>query len=96
MADLETRVDKIEDRLHVAENKIDVLAQQVQDFVAESRAARSRTDAELKKFRTNQDALDKHMDETIIQIQNLTTVILIEIAVLVVSILFLMWKIAAK
>ena len=103
MADLETRVDKIDERLHVVENKIDVLAQQVQDFVAESRAARAKTDEELKEIRTNNaalnqrmDTLNQRMDNTLLSIKNLVTATMVGIGALAVGVLAFVWTMATK
>ena len=96
MADLETRVDKIDERLHVVENKIDVLAQQVQDFVAESRAARAKTDEELKEIRANNAALNQRMDNTLLSIKNLVTATMVGIGALAVGVLAFVWTMATK
>lgn len=73
MADLEERVNR-------NENKIDVLTQQVQDFIAESRAARAKQAEEMKEYRANinamnqrMDAMNQRIDAAISSIHSLTT-----------------------
>ena len=72
MADLETRVDKLETRVSSIEVTVEKLSQKVDDYIAESRAARAKTDEELKEMRSDMKALNQRMDDTIGQIRNLT------------------------
>ena len=61
MADLETRVDKLEGRCTSLEIAVEKVSQKVDLFVEESRAARERNDADMREIRQNIDGMGKHV-----------------------------------
>ena len=68
-----TEIERMhEERINALDRRVDVLSQKVDDFIAESRAARAKTDEELKEMRSDMKALNQRMDDTIGQIRNLT------------------------
>jgi len=72
MADLETRVDKLEGRVSSIEITVEKLSQKVDDFIAESRAARAETKEELKEMRADMKILNQRMDDSIASFRTLT------------------------
>lgn len=93
MADLETRVDKIEGRVSTLEITIEKLSQKIDDYIAESRAARAEAKEEMKEMRaniaaTNQklDALSAKIDTRINQMNNLTIASMVGIGAMVVGV----------
>jgi len=68
-----TEIERMhEERLNSLDRRVDVLSQKIDDFIAESRAARAKTDEELKEMRADMKTLNQRMDDTIGQIRNLT------------------------
>jgi len=86
MADLETRVDKLEGRVSSIEITVEKLSQKVDDFIAESRAARAKTDEELKEMRAEMKTLNQRMDSTLKNIQNLTVAAMVGIGAAILGI----------
>ncbi len=72
MADLETRVDKLEGRVSSIEITVEKLSQKVDDFIAESRADRAETKQRLAAMETRMDAMNQRIDDSIASFRNLT------------------------
>ncbi len=56
MADLEQRVDKLENKFPTLEQRVNDVITKIDLFIEESRAARERRDAEMREFREKYDA----------------------------------------
>lgn len=56
MADLEQRVDKLENKFPTLEQRVNDVITKIDLFIEESRAARERRDAEMREFREKHDA----------------------------------------
>jgi len=68
-----TEIERMhEERLNSLDRRVDVLSQKIDDFIAESRAARAKTDEELKEMRANMKDLNKRMDDSISSFRTLT------------------------
>ncbi len=85
MADLETRVDKIEGRVSTLEITVEKLSQKIDDYIAESRAARAKNDEELKEMRADIKALNQRMDNNMNQMRNMTIASMVGIGAMVIS-----------
>lgn len=81
MADLESRVDKLEGRVSSIEITVEKLSQKVDDYIAESRAARAETKEELKEMHADMKLLNQRMDDTIGQIRNLTIAAMVGVGI---------------
>ena len=58
-----TEIERMhEERINALDRRVDVLSQKVDDYIAESRAARAKTDEELKEMRANMNAFNQRMD----------------------------------
>ena len=86
MADLESRMDKVEGRVSTLEVTVEKLSQKVDDFIAESRVARAEMKEELKEMRADMKALNQRMDDTIGQIRNLTIASMVGIGAAVLGV----------
>ena len=73
MADLEITIEK--------------LSKKIDDYIAESRAARAKTDAELKEIRANRKICDKRTDENFASFKRLMRAVLIEVIVMDIAII---------
>ncbi len=56
MADLEQRVEKLENKFPTLEQRVNDVITKIDLFIEESRAARERRDAEMREFREKHDA----------------------------------------
>ena len=73
------------ERLNTLDKHVSLVIQKIDDYIAESRAARAKTDEERKTYRADMDLLNKHIDEMERKIkrnvecfQKLTVVLVIE------------------
>jgi len=77
-----TEIERMhEERLNSLDRRVDVLSQKIDDFIAESRAARAKTDEELKEMRADMKTLNQRMDDTIGQIRNLTIAAMVGVGI---------------
>ncbi len=56
MADIETRVDNLETKVTTLEQQVSTVMTKLDMFIAESREARQRQDADIRELRQRQDA----------------------------------------
>ncbi len=63
MADIESRVDKLETRVTSLEQQVSNVSTKLDMFIEESRAARERQDNEMREFRAKHDSDMKEMRE---------------------------------
>ena len=82
-----TNVERMhEERLNSLDRRVDVLSQKIDDYIAESRAARAKTDEELKEMRAEMKTLNQRMDSTLKNIQNLTVAAMVGIGAAILGI----------
>ena len=61
-----TEIERMhEERINALDRRVDVLSQKIDDYIAESRAARAKTDEELKEMRAEMKTLNQRMDSTL-------------------------------
>ena len=65
MADLEKRVDNLENKVTTLEQQVNNVLTKLDMFIAESRAARERQDADIREMRKKQDAMQVKHDADI-------------------------------
>ena len=97
-----TEIERMhEERINALDRRVGVLSQKVDDFIAESRAARAKTDEELKEMRANmnafnqrmdamnqrKDAMNQRIDESIVSFRKLTRALLIEVVLMVIAVI---------
>lgn len=95
-----TEIERLhEERINALDNRVDVLSQKVDDFIAESRAARAKTDEELKEMRADMrtmnqrmDAMNQRMDNTLASIHNLTMAAMAGIGAIAVAVIISLFK----
>ena len=99
MADLETRIDRVEGRVSTLEVTVEKLSQKVDDYIAESRAARAKTDEELKEMRADMKEmrsdmknLNQRIDNTLTSIHNLTIAAMAGIGAIAVAVVIALFK----
>ena len=80
MADLESRVDKVEERVTDIEKQVNILSTKVDMFIEESREARTRQDADIREIRQYVSDMGKHL-------RNVTIAVIIGIAAMVIAVL---------
>ena len=69
MADLEPRVEKLEQKVSELELRTDRIITKLDMFIEESRAARERQDADIRELRQRQDAAQAKHDADIKEIR---------------------------
>lgn len=90
MADNETRVDKLEIRVTTLEQQVSNVITKLDMFIAESREARQRQDADIREIRQDMKDMQKNMDTKIDgmgkHVRNMSIVTIIGIAAMVVAV----------
>ena len=90
MADLEPRVEKLEQKVTELELRTDRVITKLDIFIEESRAARARQDADMREFREKHDADMREIRQTVEgmgqHVRNMSIVTIIGIAVMVVAV----------
>ena len=101
MADIETRVEKLETRVTTLELKVDQVMTKLDMFIEESREARQRQDEDMREMRERHDAdmremrqdmknmqtsLDAKIDGMGKHVRNMSIVTIIGIAAMVVAV----------
>ena len=82
-----TEIERMhEDRINSLDRRVDVLSQKIDDYIAESRAARAKADEEMKEMRADMRNLNQRMDDTIGQIRNLTVAAMVGIGASVLGV----------
>lgn len=91
MAELETRVDRLEGRCTSLEIAVEKVSQKVDLFVEESRAARERQDADMREFRKKHDddmrEIRQNIDGMGKHVRNMSIVTIVGIAAMVIAVL---------
>ncbi len=91
MADIEKRVDKLENRVTSLEQQVSNVATKLDMFIEESREARQRQDADMREFREKHDAdmreIRQKVDGMGQHVRNMFIVTIIGIATIVVAVL---------
>lgn len=80
MANLESRVEKLESKIPTLEQQISIVSTKVDLFVEESRESRNRQDADMREIRQSIDSMGKH-------VRNVSAATIISIAAIVVAVL---------
>ena len=80
MADFETRVDKLETKVTTLEQQVNSVLTKLDMFIAESRAARERQDADMREIRQSIADIGKHS-------RNMSIAVIIGIAAMVIAVL---------
>ncbi len=90
MVDVETRVDKLETKVTTLEQQVSNVMTKLDMFIAESREARQRQDADMREFREKHDADMREMRQSIDgmgkHVRNMSIVTIIGIAAMVVAV----------
>ena len=90
MADIETRVDKLETKVTTLEQQVSNVMTKLDMFIAESREARKRQDADIREIRQEMKDMQKNMDSKIDgmgkHVRNMSVVTIIGIAAMVVAV----------
>ena len=90
MADIETRVNKLEIRVTTLEQQVSNVITKLDMFIAESREARQRQDADIREIRQDMKDMQKNMDTKIDgmgkHVRNMSIVTIIGIAAMVVAV----------
>lgn len=90
MADIETRVDKLENRVTTLEQQVSNVITKLDMFIAESRAARQRQDADIRELRQDMKNMQQNLDSKIDgmgkHVRNMSIVTIIGIAAMVVAV----------
>ncbi len=91
MADIETRVDKLETKVTTLEQQVSNVITKLDMFIAESREARQRQDADIREIRQDMKDMQKNMDAKIDgmgkHVRNTSIAVIIGIAAMVIAIL---------
>lgn len=91
MADIETRVDKLETKVTTLEQQVSNVITKLDMFIAESREARQRQDADIREMRqemkTIQQNLDSKIDGMGKHVRNMSITVIVGIAAMVVAVL---------
>ena len=69
MADIDTRVDKLETKVTTLEQQVSNVMTKLDMFIAESREARQRQDADIREIRQRQDAAQAKHDADMKEMQ---------------------------
>ena len=97
MADLEPRVEKLENRVTSLERQVSNVATKLDMFIEESRAARERQDADMREMRQDMkdmqtrfyakmDNMDTKIESIGQHVRNMSIVTIIGIAAMVVAV----------
>ena len=90
MADIDTRVDKLETKVTTLEQQVSNVMTKLDMFIAESREARQRQDNDMREFRQKHDADMKEMRQSLDgmgkHVRNMSIVTIIGIAAMVVAV----------
>ena len=83
-----TKVERMhEERINSLDRRVDVLSQKIDDFIAESRAARAETKEELKEMRADMKTLNQRIDDSISSFRNLTLAALFGIGGMTIAVI---------
>ena len=83
-----TEIERMhEERINALDRRVGVLSQKVDDFIAESRAARAKTDEELKEMRADMRTLNQRIDDSIASFRNLTLAALFGIGGMTIAVI---------
>ena len=89
-ADIEPRVEKLEMKVTTLEQQVSNVMTKLDMFIAESREARARQDADMREFREKHDADMREMRQSIDgmgkHVRNMSIVTIIGIAAMVVAV----------
>ena len=80
MADLESRVEKLENKFPTLEQQVNTVSTKLDMFIEESRAARERQDADMREIRQSIADIGKHS-------RNMLIAVTIGIAAMVIAVL---------
>ena len=80
MADLESRVEKLENKFPTLEQQVNTVSTKLDMFIEESRAARERQDADMREIRQSIADIGKHS-------RNMSIAVIIGIAAMVIAVL---------
>ena len=90
VADIETRVDNLETKVTTLEQQVSNVMTKLDMFIAESREARKRQDADIREIRQEMKDMQKNMDSKIDgmgkHVRNMSVVTIIGIAAMVVAV----------
>ena len=90
MTELEPRVEKLESRVTTLEQQVSNVMTKLDMFIAESREARQRHDADIREIRQEMKDMQKNMDSKIDgmgkHVRNMSIVTIIGIAAMVVAV----------
>ena len=90
MAEIEPRVEKLENRVTSLEQQVSNVIAKLDMFIAESREARQRQDADIREIRQEMKDMQKNMDAKIDgmgkHVRNMSIVTIIGIAAMVVAV----------
>ena len=90
MAELEPRVEKLETKVTTLEQQVSNVITKLDMFIAESRAARERQDADIREMRQNVNADIREMRQSVDSmgkhVRNMSIVTIIGIAAMVVAV----------
>ena len=80
MADLESRVEKLENKFPTLEQQVNTVSTKLDMFIEESRVARERQDADMREIRQSIADIGKHS-------RNMSIAVIIGIAAMVIAVL---------
>lgn len=90
MADIESRVDKLETKVMTLEQQVSNVITKLDMFIAESREARQKQDADIRELRQDMKDMQRNMDAKIDgmgkHVRNMSIVTIIGIAAMVVAV----------
>lgn len=83
-----TEIERMhEERLNSLDRRVDVLSQKIDDYIAESRAARAETKEELKEMRADRKIFNQRTDKGIESLRKLMNALLIEVIVMDIAVI---------
>ena len=87
MADLESRVDKVEERVTDIEKQVNILSTKVDMFIEESREARTRQDNDMRAMREDMRNLRSDMNNLGNYFRATNITVIIGVAAMVIAVL---------
>ena len=91
MADIESRVDKLETRVTSLEQQVNITLTKLDMFIAEMRSARERQDNDMREFREKHDNDMREIRQSVSDMgkhsRNMSIAVIIGIAAMVIAIL---------
>lgn len=83
-----TEIERMhEERLNSLDRRVDVLSQKIDDYIAESRAARAETKEELKEMCADRKIFNQRTDKGIESLRKLMNALLIEVIVMDIAVI---------